>query len=370
MLHLGRLRTWRGPLLLVGGLVLLMGLTPFLGPESLPWNAVLTILWHQITGGLFGGSTCPPETPSGRCNVLVDIVWGARVPAVLLAATVGASLGISGASLQGVFRNSLADPYLLGLSSGAALGAALLLDCSITGDLGNHCLLSIPGADTPVLLPVAAFLGGLVPGTAVLLASLSRRTTPEVLLLTGVALNALFSATLATVLVFYQSSSIQVELWLLGGLANATWTNDALVLSVLLVAGTILALHGRAINLLQLGEDVARSLGTDGRRVTQRVILLSTVVTAVAVAFSGVIGFVGLVAPHVVRRLVGVDYRKVLPFSLAAGAAFLLVAWDIAQTAIPTVVLPVGIPTAFVGSIFFLYLLQRRAVASRERGGP
>ncbi len=343
-----------GALLLLLGLAAAVLLSPLIGPEPLPWKDVLSIMLHQAAGGALGSGSCLPAVPPAQCHVWTVIVWDARVPAVLLAAFVGASLGVSGASLQGVFRNPLADPYLLGLSSGAALGAAAAF--ALTVSPGS----SLNPATRSLLLPVAAFAGGLVPGTVVLLASLSGRVGAGSLIMVGIALNALFSAIISAVLLYNQNITIQVTFWLWGGLSYATWTNDALVLSVLMVAGMLLALHGRPLNLLQLGEDVASSLGTDAPKVMRRVVLLTTILTAAAVAFVGIIGFVGLIAPHVVRRVVGVDYRRVLPLSMATGAGFLIISWDAAQIIIPTVVLPVGILTGFVGSAFFLYVLFRR----------
>jgi iron complex transport system permease protein len=151
-------------------------------------------------------------------------------------------------------------------------------------------------------------------------------------------------------------------------MSDATWTHDALVVGVLISVGAVLSLLGRELNLLQLGEDVAQSVGVPVQQVTLLLVILTTVGTAAAVAFTGVIGFVGLVSPHIVRRVVGPDYRKVVPLAGLVGAAFLLLAWDVAQSAIPSVVLPVGIPTSFVGGPFFLYLLYRRDRLVRPRG--
>ena len=159
-----------------------------------------------------------------------------------------------------------------------------------------------------------------------------------------------------------------MNFWLLGGLGDASWTHDAIVLSALLLGGTAIGLYGRELNILQLGSDVAESVGVDARRVTRRVVLVTTVLTATAVAFTGVIGFVGLVSPHIARRFVGPDYRRVLPVVALVGALFLTLSWDIAETVISPIVLPVGIPTAFVGAPFFLYLLYRRR--ARTSGSP
>ncbi|HLY77247.1 MAG TPA: iron ABC transporter permease, partial [Thermoplasmata archaeon] len=304
---------------------------------------------------ILGGSACGAYPTSTRqCGIWVEIVWEARMPAVLLALATGAALGLSGGSLQGVFRNPLADPYLLGLSSGAAMGAALIFVFQI--DLASAYL----------ALPVFAFLGGLIPGAVVYLAA-GRARAVETLVLTGVALASLFSALLATFLLVNPLGEVQVSFWLLGGMTGATWGRAGIVLGAVLIAGGVVAFRGRQLNILQLGPEVAQSLGVDGRRVARQLVLTTTLLTATAVAFTGVIGFVGLVSPHIVRRLVGPDYRAVLPLSAAMGAVFLAAAWDLAQVVVPSVVLPVGIPTAFVGAPFFVYLLYRRRSPS---GGP
>lgn len=341
-------RPWIAAAALAVGLAFLAALSALIGPEPIPASATLGILVHQLTQGVWPHDACGGLASVQQCGIWVEIVWGARVPALLLAIFAGAALGVSGAGLQGTFRNPLADPYLLGLSAGAALGASSVYTFGL-----------YPG-QRDIALPVIAFLGGLLPGAVVYLAAGNERRSPETLLLTGVALNAFFSAILSTLLLYNPVVNISVSFWLLGGLSAASWPHDAILLAVVLVAGTVLALQGTELNLLQLGPDVAQSLGSDPRRVVRRVILLATVISASTVAFTGIIGFVGLVAPHVVRRLVGVDYRRVLPLSALAGAGFLVVAWDIAQVAIPSVVIPVGIPTSFIGALFFLYLLYRR----------
>lgn len=334
------------------GLVLF---SPLIGPVPIPVSVVESILLHQSFQGLLRGSACGAYPTSVRqCTIWVEIVWGARMPAIVLALATGAALGLSGGSLQGVFRNPLADPYLLGLSSGAAMGASLLFVFQI--DLASAYL----------VLPVFAFLGGLIPGAVVYLAA-GRTRAVETLVLTGVALAALFSAFLATFLLLNPLGDLEVSFWLLGGMTGATWGRAGIVVGALMIAGAVVALRARQLNILQLGPDVAHSLGVDGRRVARQLVLTTTLLTATAVAFTGVIGFVGLVSPHIVRRLAGPDYRSVLPLSAAMGAVFLAAAWDVAQVVIPTVVLPVGIPTSFVGAPFFVYLLYRRRTFT---GGP
>jgi iron complex transport system permease protein len=347
-----RSRRWLVVSALAAGLgALVIGSTvigPLRGAEVIPGSTVFWIVGYHLTGGLFPSVPCPPSLGATACTIQTEIVWGARFPPLLLAVLVGVALGISGSALQGVFRNPLVDPYLLGLSTGAAAGAAVLF------------AFNLAPAQQATLLPVLAFAGGMVPGSVVYFAARGRSRSVETLLLTGVALNFLFAALLDVLLLYNPSSSQQVNFWLLGGLGDASWNRDAIVFGVLLVGGTLIALHGRSLNVLQLGQDVAQSVGVDAARTTRRLILLSTVLTAVAVAFSGVIGFVGLVSPHVIRRVVGSDYRLVVPLSGLFGATFLVLAWDLAQSVVPSVVIPVGIPTAFAGAPFFLYLLYRR----------
>jgi iron complex transport system permease protein len=340
-------RRWLGWLLLAGGLVLLV-ISPLIGPVPIPVQSTIGILAHG-PGPVTSSSTCSGiHVSENQCRIWAEIVWQARMPAMLLALAAGAILGLSGATLQGVFRNPLADPYLLGLSTGAAMGAAVLF------------VFNVDIAQASLALPAFAFLGGLIPGLVIFAVGRIARRSSETLILTGVALGAVFSSLLATFLLYNPLGDLQVSFWLLGGMSDATWTHDAIVFGVLLAVGSVLCLLGRELNLLQLGEDVAHSVGVPVQRVTLTLILLTTVGTAAAVAFTGVIGFVGLVSPHIVRRVVGPDYRRVLPLAGLVGAGFLLLAWDIAQSALPPLVLPVGIPTAFVGGPFFLYLLYRR----------
>ena len=328
-------------------------LSALIGSVGIPVLAVFAIVLRELSGGTVGAACASLATTPRECTIWTEIVWGGRMPAILVAAFAGSALALSGGSLQGTFRNPLCDPYLLGISSGAALGASVVL----TFDLAT--------ADQATLLPVFAFAGALVPGLVVYAAARRTRRAPETLVLTGVALSAFFSALLATFLFYNPSAGLQLSFWLLGNLQAETWTRAGVLAGTVLVGGTLMALSGRELSILQLGTEVAESVGVDAGRHTRRLILLSTVVTAVAVAFTGVIGFVGLVSPHVVRRLVGPDYRRVLAVSGLFGALFLVVAWDLAQEIIPPVTVPVGIPTAFVGAPFFLYLLYRKRPEGR-----
>ena len=357
---MGSTRGRRGPgarwplgLALVGALVLVVLLSSLLGAVRIPVELGFQILLHQLTGGWLFPSVCAGSglTPSA-CTSRVFIVWDLYFPEVLLALLVGAALGLSGGSLQGIFRNPLADPFLLGISSGATIGAATLY------------VYGIGIADADLYLPLFAFVGAVATGLVILAIARGRYGSVETLLLAGVALANLLSAVLSLILLYNPVGGEQVTFWLLGGLGLADWTIDGLALGAVLVLGTLLCLHGRELNLLQLGSEVAQSAGVDSNRVRRRVLILTSLLTAVAVAFTGIIGFVGLVSPHVVRRLLGTDYRVVLPGAAVVGALFLLAARDVSYLAFPGSVLPLGIFTAFAGVPFFLYLLYRQRQVS------
>jgi iron complex transport system permease protein len=344
--------------LLVGVVgVLLLLFSALLGAVPIPARLGVQVLLHQATGGALFPQTCAGTgVSSSRCSVYTFIIWNLYVPEVLLALFVGAALGLAGGALQGVFRNPLADPFLLGISSGGTLGAAVIY------------VYHVGLANADLYLPFFAFLGSAATGLLILAVARGRYGSVETLLLTGIAIANLLSAILSLVLLYNPSGSVQVTFWLLGGLGLADWQVDGIAFGSVLTIGTLLSLYGRELNLLQLGPDVAQSVGVNARSVRLRVILLASLVTAVAVAFTGIIGFVGLVSPHIVRRLLGTDYRIVLPGSAVVGALFLLTARDVSYLAFPGSLFPLGIFTAFAGVPFFLYLLYRQRGAAPMGG--
>jgi len=341
-----------GLALLLGGIALVLLFSPLVGSVEIDPVRVLAIV---LSGGGALFNPCAGAGPT--CSLDVIAVWQGRVPEVLLAVLAGAALGVSGGALQGIFRNPLADPYLLGISTGGTLGASLVF------------VLHVGEADADLVLPLLAFLGSTLTGVAILAVARSRYGSVETLLLTGVALNAFLSSVLTIVLLYNPTGSIQVTFWLLGGLGGASWPRDGIAFGGILVAGTLISVYGRELNLLQLGNDVAQSAGVDARGVRNRVLLLASLATAIAVAFTGVIGFVGLAAPHAVRRVAGSDYRLVLPGAALVGAAFLVAARDLSYLAFPGSVLPIGIFTSLAGAPFFFYLLYRRRQVT-TMGGP
>ncbi|MCP9951158.1 FecCD family ABC transporter permease [Actinomadura madurae] len=284
-------------------------------------------------------------------------LWIVRFPRVALAAVVGASLGCSGAVMQGVFGNPLAEPAVIGVSSGAAVGAATVIVFGLS-TLGGWTVVS------------AAFLSGLV--TTLLVYTVSRtggRTDMVTLLLTGIAVNAVAGALLGLLMFAAGDDALRaITTWNLGSLAGANWDAVAAV-APLAAAGWAVALGcARRLDLLALGERAARHLGVDVERLRLTAIVVVALMTSAAVAFAGVISFVGLVVPHLVRLVAGPAHRTLVPASALGGAIVLVAADTIARTAIPYQELPLGVLTALLGGPFFFWLLRRARRAGPE--GP
>jgi len=282
------------------------------------------------------------------------VLWNIRLPRVLFATLVGASMGITGALTQGLFRNPLADPGLLGVSAGAACAAALTI--VLLGEL--H--LPIPPAWRTGLLPVAAFVGALA--VCFMLDRTARWITPGSitgLLLTGVALNALAAAIIG--LCTYLATDEQLRtlsFWTLGSLAAGSWVLVGVLLASLLLVWWRSQQLAASLNALALGDSAAAHVGVDVERLRSHVILLVALLAGICVSWCGMIGFIGLIAPHLVRLRVGGDQRKVVPLSMLVGALLLLVADTLARTVAIPAEIPVGIFTALLGSPFFLLLLR------------
>jgi iron complex transport system permease protein len=279
-----------------------------------------------------------------RDEFAATILWQIRLPRLLVAALVGAALSGSGLVMQAYFRNSLASPGLLGVSAGGAAGAVLAIGLG----LSSITLLTVPLFAT----------AGALAATLVVILLARRGASTERLLLAGVALNALLGAVTSYVLsshtVTYERNA-QVLFWLLGGLEDRTWEHVWMAAAIAPAALLLLPL-GRPMDLLSLGADEAQSLGVDVRRLRRNLLGLSTVLTALATAVAGTVGFVGLIVPHILRLLVGPEHRRLVPLSLVAGAAF-VVGCDLAGRAAGG--LRLGIVTALVGGPFFLWLLRR-----------
>ena len=277
------------------------------------------------------------------------ILWEIRLPRTILIALVGAALGGSGAAYQGLFRNPLADPYLIGIAAGAGLGAVLAI--SIDWPYSFLGLLATP---------LAAFAGALLAVTLVYFLARIGQTTPITnLILAGVAVSS-FATSLMSFLLLRSSGEIRRAIsWLLGGVSLAGWDVTLALIPYLALGMTILVLHSYSLNLLQFGDDQATQMGLDVRRAKLMIIAAASLITAAAVSFAGIIGFIGLVIPHIVRMWWGVDYRRILPLSILGGASVLLFSDILARIIIAPQELPVGIVTALAGAPFFLWVLRR-----------
>ena len=306
------------------------------------WRVPLALLDHLPLVSIDSGVT-PREW---------TIIWDIRMPRVVLAALVGSMLSLSGASYQGVFRNPLVDPYLLGVAAGAGLGATLVFTLNRTG------------SSTWIIdpLPLSAFAGGLlaVLVTYVVGTAFGGQRSASTLVLAGVAVTALATAVQTFVLQRHTDVVRQVYSWILGRLSSATWGDVRLVLPYVVVSSAVLFLHRRLLDIMRVGDDEATALGASVNRVRIVVVIAATLGTSAVVAVSGLIGFVGIIVPHAVRLLAGASYRVIVPLSLLVGASVLIIAdipGRVLQNPSET---PIGVVTAFLGAPFFLLLLRTR----------
>lgn len=327
-------------------LVVMVVVSASRGQLAIPANEVIGSLMHRI--GLDLGTM--PSHPQGD-----NTLWQVRFPRVAMAAIVGASLATAGALMQGIFGNPLAEPSIVGVSAGAALAAAVVIVFQIA-------LLG------PWTVAAAAFAGGLATTFAVyLLSRAGGRTEVVTLVLTGIAVNAVCSAGIALMLFLGDTQAREeIVFWQLGSLNGTRWPYVAIALPMCAagVAGAVVL--ARKLDLLSLGDRSARHLGVNVERLRIVSIVLVAVLTAAAVAFAGIIGFVGLVVPHLIRMITGPGHRVLVPASALGGAVLLLVADLVARTAVPYADLPIGMLTALVGGPFFFWLLRR---TRRTAGG-
>ena len=303
------------------------------------WRVPLALLDHLPLISIDSGVT-PREW---------TIIWDIRMPRVVLAALVGSMLSLSGASYQGVFRNPLVDPYLLGVAAGAGLGATLVFTLNRTG------------SSTWIIdpLPLSAFAGGLlaVLVTYVVGTAFGGQKSASTLVLAGVAVTALATAVQTFVLQRHTDVVRQVYSWILGRLSSATWGDVRLVLPYVVVSSVVLFLHRRLLDIMRVGDDEATALGASVNRVRIVVVIAATLGTSAVVAVSGLIGFVGIIVPHILRLIVGNSYRILLPLSIIYGGIFLVLADILARTILAPQEISIGVVTALLGAPFFLFVL-------------
>jgi iron complex transport system permease protein len=335
--------TRRAGLALGGGGVLVMAIlfAVSIGAVAVPLSTVWGVLANHLIPGLV-----TPDWTAGR----EAIVWDIRFPRALLAALVGAGLGVTGAALQSVTRNPLADPHLLGISSGGAFGAiAALLHTGLFLGLLTVPLMAFGGALAATLMVLAA-------------ARLTGATSADRLVLAGVAISFIIMAG-ANILIFLgdPKATHTVVFWMLGGLGLAQWSHLIYPVAVLIPAALWLWSQSPALNAMSLGDETAASLGIPVARFRLSVFVAGALITGVMVAFSGIIGFVGLMMPHLVRLIAGGDMTRVLPLSALFGAVFLVLADTLARVVMAPEDMPIGVVTGLVGGVFFLWLMARKA---------
>ena len=338
-------------LLFIGLLIIYMILAVVatsLGAATIKPNTVFTAILGKIPflGQYINGNGS--ETDS-------IIIFMVRMPRIIMASLVGIGLSVVGASFQSLFKNPMADPHVLGISSGAALGAAFAIVLNIQSATASLSIVTI-----------SAFIGAV--GTTIFVYNIAQvrgRVTTTNLLLAGCAVSFLMSSMISIIMVFNQEEVNKIVFWMMGSFNASSWKNISIVAPIVLVGTIIIYFFYRDFNLMLTGEDNAKSLGTDTEKVKKIIILISSMIIAVSVAFSGIIGFVGFLVPHIIRIIFGPNNKILIPFSAIGGAIFLLFSDTIARTVAAPGELPVGAVTALIGAPYFIYLL----IKMKKRSG-
>lgn len=329
-------------ILLIAAILLSIPISSFIGSASLSFGDTISVYLNQCNPSAY-----PISNPS-----FVSIVWDLRLPRILLSIAVGSSLALSGTTMQALTKNVMAEPFTLGIASGASTAAAF-------------AIAYISGGDNLGMLSVSAFAfigASIAMFTVYLFASAGKNAASGTrLILTGVVIsmisNALTQMIISTV---PQDSKIKsIVFWTMGSMSGARWTNIALPLLISFIGYIVLRLYGENLNLMAMGNDTATTLGVPIKRIQKQLIVVISSMTGIMVAASGCIGFVGLIIPHVVRRFTGADHRKVLPVSALLGALFLVWADTFSRTILAPQELPIGVLTALIGGPFFLVLLRK-----------
>ncbi|MDO9536810.1 MAG: iron chelate uptake ABC transporter family permease subunit [Thermoplasmata archaeon] len=316
------------------GLILTAIIALTIGPVNIPVATVFKILFRF-----------PQSWPDSYNVIVMDV----RLPRILLGGLVGSALAVAGCAMQGLFKNPMASPYILGISSGSAFGASLAI------------VLGVGMAAGALAVPLMAFIFAIV--TILLVYNISRvggRVPVETLLLAGIAVGAFFGAQVSLMKYFAGEELRSIVFWLMGGFWASSWDKVAIAFPLILLGVAAIMFFSRDLNIMLMGEDHALDMGINVESDKKIILIFASLITAAAVSVSGIIGFVGLIIPHIMRIIVGPDHRILLPASCLVGALFLICADTIARTIIQPTELPVGIITASFGAPFFLYLLRKR----------
>ncbi|NMB35076.1 MAG: iron ABC transporter permease [Firmicutes bacterium] len=347
-------------------------------PEDMPGNylkytgrkTIVIIILVALVGGMGIFAICAGSaelTPGQVVMTLLGkgsenfeiVIWNIRLPRVIAAIVAGAGLSVAGCVMQNILRNPLADSFTLGISQGAAFGAAFAIVILGVGTVQTSSTDAVL-INNPYLVTISAFVFSMVATTVILFLSSFVGVTPEGMILAGVALGSLFTA--ATTLIQYFAEDVKIAaivFWTFGDLGRASWRDTGLIGALVLLAVIYFMLHRWDYNALASGEETAKGLGVDVHRLRLGGMAISSLISAVAVAFLGIIGFIGLVAPHMMRRFIGGDHRFLIPGATIMGCLLLLAADTLARTIIKPIILPVGAVTSFLGAPLFLYLLSR-----------
>lgn len=339
-------RRWRFRFFSIGGLAVACGLIIILvltvGSVHIPFGTVFRILLSHL----------PFVNITGDWSSTTDmIIMGIRLPRILMAGTVGAALGVAGATYQGLFRNPLADPYLIGVAQGAALGAALGFVLPWTFSSANF-------------IPLMAFSGALLAVTVVYLIARVGRTLPvTTLILAGVAIGSFLISLTSYVTLASPDKTHGILSWMMGRFSLSNWDQLKIIAPYIALGLAVIFIFARPLNVMQLDEEQAQQLGINVERTKLILLVAATLITAAAVCFVGTIGFVGIIVPHAVRLIWGPDHRSLLPLAAITGAMLLILADTASRSIMPSSEIPVGVITAFLGAPFFLFLLRRKKKA-------
>jgi len=333
---------WRSRIYAIAGLVILTGIvviaTLAVGSTDIPFGTTCDILLDKLPFVHIQATW-----PSNIETIIFDI----RLPRLLLAGLVGAALAVAGSTYQGLFHNPLADPYLIGVAQGAALGAVIGF--------------MLPTAWQAASIPLLSFTGAIAAVAVVYSIARVGKTLPmTTLILAGVALGAFLAAITSYLMIASGDKLHGIISWLLGTFSLTNWWQVGMVTPYILIGTIIIWLHARPLNVMQLDEEQAQQLGINVEQVKLTLLVAATLITAAAVCFCGIIGFVGIIVPHAVRLIWGPDHRFLLPLATFAGAIFLILADTAARTMLAPTEIPVGVITAFLGAPFFLYLLRQK----------
>ena len=330
-------------LVLAPVLLVVMAAAACLGSVNVPFEHTLGIIVSRL---LFFLDFSNHSWTGSQAVIIFDV----RLPRIVMAALCGAALAIAGATYQGLFRNPLADPYLIGVSQGAAFGAVLAIFLPVSWN-----------AFSVWIVPVFAFSGALLVTFLVYRISITGNILPTTtLILAGIALGAFFAAGVSYIISISGNKIGSMVLWLMGSFNSAMWNEVRVTFPIILAGLFILILFGRSLNIMQLGDDQAKQLGLNVERDKKILLAVSTIIVAAAVSFVGIIGFVGIIIPHAVRLLWGPDYRFLLPLSVLSGALFMVTTDIAARVLFAPAEIPIGVITAACGAPFFLYLLRKK----------